>query len=846
MSYNFVKENLKTVVNGTRVDKSALEVFIAGKESSFILNHNIDAISSLLTFLNSADNTFILNGFMGAGKTYIADLLLDFIDEDVLIFKNSYQEAINSDDVLLSLFKDFSIYHNDKKIELPKTETNIFSEKINAYIKYCNKPMLFIFDSFEINTRSKDTQKDILDFINYLSHFEKIKIIICSRTFKIDDLISPIGANDYALKSLSKDEVFEYLAQNEIIGTPFEKEELFKATRGHYLLLELSALIMKLTGQSLTLFSTDYKKSTKNYLEFLISKILGFASNKFVKLLIFLTVIRHGVSAEFLIMQGICTFDDIDYLIQKHIISEKFGKYYLKDYLKNEYVKSVGLETRIKVHKYIIDLYESELPLKPFDRLLFLSRQTMRQEIAFHKSKIEALGDNLIKAGKSKLPETQDFNYLSYSRTSGYEDKIDKRKKLQEKYTNEIKKREAKRKLSFSLEDSKLLNSLKQEDALSKDLMELSNIRQEEITRAISNTQTDIEESVPDSLEDYINIAQEYENAYNYSSAILYYKKALSYTLDLHFLEKEPIIYTKLAVCFQKIQDFDEAERTYEKAYEIYAANMPEKANKILLTAARMYSEAYKFDKAKELYKKILYSPLGVTSEMIVRVYLDLSELEDNNLDIESAIKHAQRALTEAEKITDVTLLAECYFRNAILYDDANNTETATKYYLRCVQCATDTDTNNYLSLAYSNLAEISVSNNNITAAKMYYELSIDADKKQNNHEGLFYSYTKLARLYKKDNQEKAHEILLKALSSAKRFDDITYAVTTYIEIGDNYLLAKDYKRAIKSYILAKRLIPEHTTEDLAEKINSRINKIKALLGETIFSNLVEEIKKKR
>ena len=118
--------------------------------------------------------------------------------------------------------------------------------------------------------------------------------------------------------------------------------------------------------------------------------------------------------------------------------------------------------------------------------------------------------------------------------------------------------------------------------------------------------------------------------------------------------------------------------------------------------------------------------------------------------------------------------------------------------------------------------------------------------KKQNNHEGLFYSYTKLARLYKKDNQEKAHEILLKALSSAKRFDDITYAVTTYIEIGDNYLLAKDYKRAIKSYILAKRLIPEHTTEDLAEKINSRINKIKALLGETIFSNLVEEIKKKR
>ncbi len=846
MNYSFIKDNLKSIINGTRVDKSALEVFIAGKESSFILNHNIDAISSLLSFFNSQNNIFVLNGFMGAGKTYIADLLLDFIDEDVLVFKNSYQEAINPDDILLSLFKDFSIYHNDKKIELPKTETNVFSEKINAYIKYCNKPMIFIFDSFEINMKSKDTQKDILDFLNYLSHFEKIKIVICSRTFKVDDLISPIGASEYTLKSLLKDEAFEYLSQHEIIGTPFEKEELFKAIRGHYLLLELSVLIMKLTGQSLTLFSTDYKKSTKNFLEFLISKIIGFSSNKFTKLLIFLTVIRHGVTAEFLLLEGLCNFDDIDYLIQKHIICEKFGKYYLKDYLKNEYVKSVGLETRIKVHKYIIDLYESELPLKPFDRLLFLSRQTMRQEIAHHKSKIETLGDNLIKAGKSKLPDTQDFNYLSYSRTSGYDNKIEKRKKLQERYANEIRKRDTKRKLNFSTEDARLLNSLKQEDILSKNLMELSNIGQDEITKAVSDSSDDVEISVPDSLEDYINIAQDYENAYNYASAILYYKKALSYTLDIHFTEQEPIIYKKLAVCFKKIQDFDEAERTYEKAYNIYSTTSPNEANEVLLTSARMYLEAYKFDKAKEIYKKILYSPLGISSEMIVRVYLDLSELEDNNLNIESSIKYAQKALTEAEKVANIKLLSECYFKNAILHDDADNTELATKYYQRCVQCSNDSEINSYISLAYSNLAEISITNNNITAAKMYYELSIEADKKQNNNEGLYYSYTKLARLYKKENSEKAHELLLKALSCAKRFDDITYAVATYIEIGDNYLLAKDYKRAIKSYILAKRLIPEHTTEDLAEKINVRINKIKSLLGETIFSNIVEEIKKKR
>ncbi len=845
MSYSFIKDNLNSIVKGTRVDIPTLEVFIAGKENSFILNHNIEAISSMLSFLNSDNNIFILNGFMGSGKTYIADLFLDFLDDQVLVFKNSYQEAINPDDILLSLFKDFSLYHNEKKIVLPKVETNVFSEKINTYIKYCNKPMLFIFDSFEINMKSKDTQKDILDFINYLSHFEKVKIIICSRTFKQNDLLSPIGVTGYELKSLTKDEVFNFLKENEIIGTPFEKEELFKATRGHYLLLEMSSLLIKLTGQTLNAFSGEYKKSTKNFLEFLISKIISLASNKFVKPLIFLTIARHGVSADFLILQGIATYEDIDYLVQKHIVSEKFGKYYIKDYLKNEYIKNINLESRVNAHKYIIEMYENELPAKPFDRLLFLSRQTMRQEIAFHKSKIEALSEHVIKTGKSKLPDTQDFNYLSYSRTSGYDDKSEKRKKIQQRYVNEIKKRDQKRKIELSFEDSKLLNTIKQEDNIEKNLIEITNITNDEINKVIKPINKAETPAVPDSLDDYIEIAQNYEDAYNFASAILYYKKALSYTSDAYFEDKEPLLYSKLAICYKKTQDFEEAERTYEKVYNLYVKKDPIKANEILLMSAHMYAEAYKFEKARELYKRILYSPLGVTSEMIIRVYLDLSELEDNNLDVETAIKYANKALNEAEKVADIRLLTECNFKNALLYDDSNNIELATKYYLRCVQVSNDPTINVFMSSAYANLAEISTINNNIIAAKMYYELSIDADKKQNNLEGLYYSYTKLAALYRNENPEKTHELLLKALSAAKRFDDISYAVSIYIEIGDNYLGTKDYKRSLKSYILAKRLVPEHSTEDLAAKITQRISKIKSLLGERMFSNLVEEIKKK-
>ena len=114
MDYNFVKSIYRPIVDNLRTDKSALESFITGRENEFILKHNIDGLSQLLKFLTTSDNIFVLNGFMGAGKTYVADCFLDFISEDVLVFRNSYQEAINMDDVLLSVFRDFSIYHNER------------------------------------------------------------------------------------------------------------------------------------------------------------------------------------------------------------------------------------------------------------------------------------------------------------------------------------------------------------------------------------------------------------------------------------------------------------------------------------------------------------------------------------------------------------------------------------------------------------------------------------------------------------------------------------------------------------------------------------------------------------
>ena len=844
MDYNFIKDTYKPITETLRTDNSALLDYISGKENEFILKHNIDGISHILKFLMSSDNIFILNGFLGSGKTYVADCFLDFISDDVLIFRNSYQEAINLDDVLLSVFRDFTIYHTEKNISLPKSNSSIFSEKINSYIKYCDSPMLFIFDSFEINMRSKDSQKDILDFINYLSHFEKVKVVICSRTFKQVDLISFDSSVSYSLTSLTNDEMYEYLEMNNIKGSRYECQELYKVTRGHYLLLELSVLIMQITGLNLTNFSTEYKKSTKNFLEFLISKILSVSSEKYIRLLLILTIIRHGVTISFLVSQKFATEDTIDFLLQKHVISEKFGKYYLKDYIKNEFIKSINIETKRRVHKYLMDVYESELPLKPFDRELFLSRLTMRQEIEFHKRKVEELEKEIEKSGRPRLAEIQDFTYLSYSRKSGLEpinNQLSSTKRTQKQ------KKDKTQRFELSDIDSLLLNASKPDDLITKQFQEIANtpVEQETITKNSDSNEENIN-VVPQSLEEYVDIAQNYENAFDFSSAITYYKKALTYTDDKMFKYKEPIINTKLAICYKRIQNADESVKYYEKVYAQYIDESPEKANEILLSIAQIYSEAYKFNKAKETYKRILYSPKGVSSAMIIRVFLDLSELEDNNMNTETSIKYAHKALSEAEKYTDPTLLCECYFKYASLLDDTGNTDLAIKYYLRCIQTSSDTNINEYLASAYSNMAEISFDNNNLAATKMYFELAITADEKRNNYEGIYYSYTRLAKIYEEQDSENAQECLSKALSAAKKIDDVNYQISAYIEIGDYYVRENLYKKALKAYIIVRNISSSNLMNDIQNQIDTKITQLKNRLGEPEFLKLMNEIKNKK
>ena len=215
-------------------------------------------------------------------------------------------------------------------------------------------------------------------------------------------------------------------------------------------------------------------------------------------------------------------------------------------------------------------------------------------------------------------------------------------------------------------------------------------------------------------------------------------------------------------------------------------------------------------------------------------------------MDIAASLMYLKMALTTAEKLSNALLLAECYFKYALLLDDSNNTDMAMRYYLRCVQSSNNPRENIYLASSYSNLAVISSDSKNISAAKMYYELAINADEAVNNYEGLYFSYSKLANIFKKEDKEKWYDYLVKAVSVAKKLDDLSYLVSVYIELGGYYLYAGDYKQSLKSYILAMKVAPQQSVDEVQYQTNESINKIKMLVGEDEFSRIMFELKNKK
>ena len=113
------------------------------------------------------------------------------------------------------------------------------------------------------------------------------------------------------------------------------------------------------------------------------------------------------------------------FFVQNSILSTNGSCLYLKDYFRDIVETQIPDNVRIKLHSACVDLYNTQLPLKPLERDLMLSRQTMRNEIEYHSMFIP------------KKPDLSQIRQISpepmIAKPENVQDKIEPKKRLRRK-----------------------------------------------------------------------------------------------------------------------------------------------------------------------------------------------------------------------------------------------------------------------------------------------------------------------------------------------------------------------------------------------------------------------------
>lgn len=848
--------------------KDDFPIQISGKEEE-ILGHDFETFSKMMSFLSGSFNTFILHGFMGSGKSAMINVLPKITDESVLIFRVNCFESTNLDDVLLSLHTAFVSYHNEHRIILPKIESMVFADRINAYIKSCVNPMLFVFDSIE--AEKCPLHSDIINFIKHISQMEKVKVIVTSRNLTSNDLPNDSSSSFAIIKLFGKDELIKLLNKHGIQAKDETYEEAFVATKGHYLYISLLMNVISLLNISLASVYNDYSKQNMIIFDFLISKVLTLIPERFLKTLWFLSLIRTGVSEKFLITQKLSTKDELEYLEERMLICREGINIYMKDYVKNTISATISAQTKKDIHNYLHELYESQLPKKPAERDLVISRSTMRRESAYHKETAE---NTVIE--KPSVPTNKkniDYNYLSYAKGNQNdwnfaESSIAPKQQRFVKpaprgMETRIRNNMRAKKFDLTNEEISLLNklNLKVPNAeliradrevpsqnqkkdfqpyMQAALSDVQNNRANSSRNEIEQNKNQPQEQ-RETLSDVMNAASIAEQNFEYENALLIYNKAYNMTDSAGYAETKPIIMMQTAYCHKKMQNTDEALRCFEIAYRLYADSNLQKANLALFNMAEIYMKNYNYEQAKSMYEKILLTKQNSEAVFNIRVLLNLSEIENNNSNIEKAFAYYNEALQLAEEIGDKKLICECCFKFGLACDDAGSIDQAFKFYVKCIQTSTDYEVNSYISSAYSNIAGIYEEQNLKDKAAKYYEEAIKIDEAHENWDGLYFAYSKLAAIYQTKSLTIAIDFSFKALNAARNLKDNVYIASSYIQIGDYYYQSNSNEDALKSYLLAKAILIKQPNPENVRKIDVRINDMKARLGTSRFNELAAE-----
>ncbi len=814
MAISFIRENTDTK-NLNKIEESEINPILA--------ENNKKQLEKIFEFYQGNKPLLLVSGFMGTGKTQVVNHSFNFLNENAIVLRYNCFETTILDDIFLSFFEDFKELTAQGKITEPKLKSENFAQKISSYFNTISQPIVIVINSFE--SILKTNKQEILDFLFHINQKPNIKTIIITRTVNYEDFTGKTDFDKVIIQALEKNLFEKYLRSVGIKTIGPISDELYKHSRGYFLYTELTAKIINTHKLALIDFIEGYTKSFLTYNDFILREALALVDPTSGHLFRLLTVMRHPVSTNLLETINLYDEEKINYFVDNLLLCREKNMIYLQDYYKEISQNSIPENVSIKLHHSCIDLYSTQLPLKPFERDLLISRQTMRSEIEYHTLFIPK------KPQQVKPMETMRVEAIGYSAdTKANYETIPKGETSTPQPDIKVEKPESKeeklRKISFIFETET------EEKQIMEDIASSINSYID-----YSNKVLTAEESRLPFME-LINAANREEKSYNHKKALAFYQLALTMKDDENYALVVSRIYTKIARCYENLSDWFNALKYYDMALEYFVnAGDVDKLNEMRYFIANVFYNTYKHGKAEQILNEILKPESNASGDLKIKTYMLLALIKTDNLQASYEIYKKAFALIEAT--TSKKILAELYYKFATICDDLDEIENAVKLYKHCIDISSD---NPNLASAMLNLATIFEDTGKDDLAVRYYKESIATDEENKNLSGIYEASLRLAKMLKRKNPDEAINYFKKTITTAREINEPYYTVNSNLEFGDFYADRKDFSKALKAYIIASTKIKDKTSEQYKIKIEQRIKDLKIRLGEEEFKKLENEI----
>ena len=796
-----------------------------------------DKLNELLNFyLDNNLKICLLDGNTGSFKTNLFNVSKKHLNDDVLVFSFKCFEGSTLDDIFLAFFEDLKKYAQQKKVSFAKIETNSISQRIITYLTNIKTPCVIMIDSLEeIFTKNDEAEREeVLRFISHLYSVEKFKIVLISSSFNelehsFDKFVN-IKMQPYTKTEIS--EIFPEL-------NPESLEKFYQISGGNQSYVYITSSILVTLKTSLDALILEFEMKNISYEDFILQKLVTFATEKVRKSLYYLSLVNEPLNESFLIGEGFFTNEQLAYAVEKGLLVKEYGGIFIKSYLKKYLIKFIPNYEKNIIHAFWRDFYMSQLPLKPKDRVVLISRNTMRSQIEYHSKFVIAEHKETDSANMSLLSYLNS-NILDWNTTVSNSESESRKKKDNGRFlTNSSDSDNSFEKYELTKDEISLLSVPVDLTKKAENINHLNTIK--------SFNRNDDTEEIQEKQNSIVQIfesAENLETAHDFEMAFIQFHKALTLTNDKDFYEYEPKLLNKMANCARKMNKTVDAIDFYNRLIDLYnSRNDIDNVNAVRLEIAQIYKEIFKINQAKVIYENFVNKAINVSPTVVAKSYIELAGIEEDSANMETAIEYYKKAfelIDDGVQVDDICLSA-AYFKYALILDDYNHISEAVDYYQKCINIATDG--NIYSSSAYANMGEIVRDTGDIKKAEELFKLGLKIDLKNSNFEGVYYICLKLARLFRESTGNNVSDWLLKSLSAAKKTKENMYIVNAYLELGDYYFDCKEFEKATKFYLYAEKYIQSsRDSQEAGENVYYKMERLKRFVPDNIIEKVKQEV----